>query len=103
MNNDRANGGRDIALGSDDGDSVGSLVPGKRADTIAVRIDALNTAPVGSPDFMLTHSAQPAIVDFVAIDGVVHEQDGRMLQVDVLQLLAEARQTIAALRQQAGI
>ena len=101
MNDDRANGGRDIALGSDDG--VGSLVPGKQANIIAVRSDALNTAPVGSPDFMLTHSAQPAIVDFVAIDGVVHKQDGRMLQVDVLQLLAEARQTIAALRQQAGI
>jgi 5-methylthioadenosine/S-adenosylhomocysteine deaminase len=85
------------------GDLTGSLTPGKRADIIAVRADALNTAPVGSVDFMLTHAAQPANVDLVMIDGVIHKQNGRLTRIDLPALLRDARAAIADIRQRADI
>lgn len=85
------------------GDLTGSLTPGKRADIIAVRTDALGTAPFGTVDFFLTHVAQPAHVDFVMIDGQVHKRGGRLTRIDVPDLLAAARETIADLRSRAGI
>ncbi|AMB43322.1 amidohydrolase family protein [Methylobacterium sp. AMS5] len=83
--------------------TTGSLTPGKRADVIAVRRDAINTAPAGTVDFMLTHAAQPANVDFVMVDGVVHKENGRHTRVDVEALLAQAQESIARLRQKAGL
>ncbi|WAJ28233.1 amidohydrolase family protein [Antarcticirhabdus aurantiaca] len=83
--------------------TTGSLTPGKRADVIAVRRDAINTAPVGTVDFMLTHAAQPTNVDFVLVDGVVHKENGRHTRVDQEALIAQAQETIARLRQEAGI
>lgn len=92
-------GARGLGLG----DLVGSLTPGKRADLIAVRADGLTTSPVGSVDFLLTHAAQPADVDFVMIDGVVHKQAGRLIRIDVDALSAEARAEIARLKERAGL
>lgn len=85
------------------GGITGSLSPGKRADLIAVRTDALGTTPSGSTDFFLTHVAQPAHVDFVMIDGVIHKRSGRLTRVDVPALLSASRETIADLRSRAGI
>lgn len=82
---------------------VGSLAPGRRADIIAIRRDALNTEPVGSVDALLTHAAQPDNVDFVMIDGVVHKQDGRLTRVDAAALRAQASAMIAQLRRKADI
>ncbi|MFC3691451.1 amidohydrolase family protein [Chenggangzhangella methanolivorans] len=92
-------GARGLGLG----DAVGSLKPGKRADVIAVRADGLTTSPAGTVDFLLTHAAQPADVDFVMIDGVVHKEGGRLTRVDVEALVAEAAATIARLTEQAGV
>ena len=84
-------------------DAVGSLTPGKRADVIAVRADGLTTSPVGTIDFLLTHAAQPADVDLVVIDGVVHKQAGRLTRVDAAALVAEARDMIGRLKARAGL
>lgn len=85
------------------GEISGSLKPGKRADIIAVRTDALGTSPYGSVDFFLTHVAQPSHVDFVMIDGQVHKRNGRLTRIDVPALLASSRGTIADLRSRSGI
>lgn len=85
------------------GGTVGTLQPGRRADLIAVRTDALNTAPVGSADAMLTHAAQPANVDLVMIDGVLHKQGGRLLRADLPGLRRKSQDTIARLRASAAI
>lgn len=85
------------------GDVVGSLAPGKRADVIAVRADALNVAPDGSTAFLLTHAARPDNVDFVMVEGVVHKERGRLTRVDIPALVAEAKEAIAAIRRRAEI
>lgn len=92
-------GARGLGLG----EVVGSLTPGKRADVIAVRADGLTTSPAGTIDFLLTHAAQPADVDLVMIDGVVHKQAGRLTRVDAPALVAEARDMIARLKDRAGL
>lgn len=92
-------GARGLGLG----DVVGSLTPGKRADVVAVRADGLSTSPVGTVDFLLTHAAQPADVDFVMIDGAIHKQAGRLTRVDAPALLAEARDAIDRLKRRAGL
>jgi 5-methylthioadenosine/S-adenosylhomocysteine deaminase len=85
------------------GDVAGSLTPGKRADIVGLRLDALNLSPIGTIDFALTHAAQPANVAFVMIDGVVHKQDGLLTRIDQEALLAEASETIARLGEAAGV
>ncbi|MBK1881252.1 amidohydrolase family protein [Luteolibacter pohnpeiensis] len=85
------------------GEQTGSLEVGKRADLIAVRTDRLNTSPVGSAEFMLTHSANPASVDFVMIDGKIHKQGGRLAKVDLPALLEESQTMISSLKKSAGL
>lgn len=81
--------------------TTGSLTPGKRADIIAIDKRSLNTMPVRNIDIMLTHSARPADVELVMIDGVMHKRDKRLVGVDVAALLAEADEMITLLRAQA--
>ena len=82
---------------------TGSLTPGKRADIIAIDNGTLNTRPVRNVDFMLTHSARPADVDLVMIDGQLHKRNKRLLRVDTAALLAEADEMMAKLRAQAKV
>jgi cytosine/adenosine deaminase-related metal-dependent hydrolase len=50
-------------------ESVGSLVPGKRADLIMVNTRHVNLGVITEPAHMLVEAAQPANVDSVMIDG----------------------------------
>ena len=68
-----------------------------------MRTDALNTAPVASADALLTHAAQPANVDLVMIDGVLHKQSGRLLRIDLPELQRKSRDTIERLRRLAAV
>jgi 5-methylthioadenosine/S-adenosylhomocysteine deaminase len=63
--------------------SVGSLVPGKRADLIMVDTRALNLAMLTEPAHMLVEAAQPANVDTVIIDGRLMKRRGRLTDIDV--------------------
>lgn len=85
------------------GDRVGRIAPGMRADLIAVRADAINTAPYAEPVSMLTHAAQPANVDTVLIDGVIHKRAGRLTRVDAEAIRTEAEAAIARLRRLGGV
>jgi 5-methylthioadenosine/S-adenosylhomocysteine deaminase len=84
-------------------DRIGTLSVGKRADIIAVKASDLNTVAAMSPQFALTHAAQPENVQFVMVDGKVHKDGGRLTNTDVAALTDEAEKTMADLRQKAGL
>jgi cytosine/adenosine deaminase-related metal-dependent hydrolase len=82
---------------------IGSLTPGKRADLIMVRMDAINTAPATRPDITLVRAAQPANVALVMIDGRIHKRNGRAVGHDTRKLLRDAGTALTRLRQDAKI
>ncbi len=69
---------------------TGSLTPGKRADLIMVRADALNMAPFTDAPNMIAFAAQPANVDTVVVDGRVLKRDGRLTALDSREVVKEA-------------
>lgn len=92
-------GSRSLGLGK----QVGALVPGMRADIIAIRLDALNTAPAADLPSLLTHAARPDNVSLVLIDGVVHKRDGRLVRIDLPAIKAQATASIKRIRSASGI
>jgi 5-methylthioadenosine/S-adenosylhomocysteine deaminase len=91
-------GARDLGLA----DKTGSLTPGKRADLILVRTTDINVSPVGDPYEALVGLAQPANVDTVVVDGRILRRGGRFVALDHAQVVKEAMQSAADLRQRAG-
>lgn len=83
------NGAR--ALGIED--VTGSLTPGKRADVVLIRKDDLNVAPVVHPESAVVRCATPANVDTVIIDGRIVKQGGKLLHVDVDQVVRNAEES----------
>ena len=84
-------GARSLGLG----DVTGSLTPGKRADLLLVRRHDLETAPVTDVTNTLALATGAENVDTVIVDGRVRKRGGRLLDVDVAQVV---RQTESALR-----
>ncbi|MDP9129448.1 MAG: amidohydrolase family protein, partial [Candidatus Binatota bacterium] len=93
------NGARDLDIA----DRVGSLTPGKRADLILVRATDLNMAPLGDPVQAIVRSAQPHNVDTVVVDGRIVKRGGQMTALDVEKVVREASESLASLRQRAGV
>ena len=91
------NGAWDLGIA----DRVGSLTPGKRADLILVRTNDLNMAPLGDPVTAIVRSAQPHNVDTVVIDGRVLKRDGRLTALDADEIVREAAESLAGLRERA--
>ena len=81
---------------------VGSLSPGKRADLMMVRTDALNMAPVHDPAVAIVHSAQPANIDTVMIDGRILKRGGRLTTVDPAAVVQNAAERLRDLCRRAG-
>ena len=81
--------------------TIGSLKPGKRADIILLRTDALNMAPFSEPVRMVVQSAQPHNVDTVIVDGRVLKRNGQLTAVDAGKVMSDARETMT--RAQASI
>jgi 5-methylthioadenosine/S-adenosylhomocysteine deaminase len=84
-------------------DKVGTLAPGKRADLILVRTDSLNmgVTPGANPTRLMI-SAQTEDVDTVIVDGRILKRGGKLIGVDVAQVLREAAESIAGLRKRAN-
>ncbi len=78
------------------------FAPGKRADLVLVRATDLNMAPLGEAHSALARVATVANVDTVICDGRVLKRGGRLVGVDVPQIVAEAEQSLAGLRSRAG-
>lgn len=81
---------------------VGSITVGKRADLLMVRTDALNMAPVHDPAVAIVHSAQPANIDTVMIDGRILKRHGRLTAVDPAAVVENAAEHLSELCRRAG-
>lgn len=88
------------SLGMDS--QIGSIVKGKRADLIMVDTSAANLGIVTDPYETVVGAMQPANVDLVMVDGRILKRGGKLVALDVNQVVAEARAANAALRQRAG-
>ena len=80
------NGARALGLG----ERTGSIVPGKQADLVAVRLDALETQPVYHPLSQLVYATGRQQVSDVWIAGVRKVRDGVLCDVDVDELRGRA-------------
>ena len=83
-------------------DRIGSLTPGKRADLILVRTGEPHMGDIGDPYDALVQLAQPSDVDTVVVDGRILRRKGAFTALDYGKLLADAAQSIAALKQKAN-
>jgi cytosine/adenosine deaminase-related metal-dependent hydrolase len=81
---------------------TGSLTPGKRADLIMIRADALNMAPFTDAPNMVAFAAQPANVDTVVVDGRVLKRDGRLTSLDAREVVREASAALERVLARAG-
>jgi 5-methylthioadenosine/S-adenosylhomocysteine deaminase len=81
---------------------IGSLTPGKRADIILVRTDAINMAPMADPVRMIVQAAQPANVDTVMVDGRILKRHGKLTTLDVAKVMREAAETVTRVNAQIG-
>jgi 5-methylthioadenosine/S-adenosylhomocysteine deaminase len=61
---------------------VGSLTPGKAADIILVRTDAICMTPLNNPAGALVYNAHVGLVDTVLIDGRVVKRGGELVAAD---------------------
>ncbi len=77
------------ALGLDD--EIGSLVPGKSADLVAVRLDDLETSPVYHPLSQLVYAAGREHVTDVWVAGQQLLRDRALTTLDEAELLGRAR------------
>ena len=69
---------------------IGSLVPGKDADLILLRLDDINTMPMNDPVATLLLHAHPGNVDTVMVAGQILKRGGRLVAD-----LARARRLMA--------
>lgn len=92
------NGARAMGLG----DVTGSLTPGKRADVVCVRADAVNMAPAADPECALVLSASVANVDTVLIDGRLMKRNGKIVRFPVDAIIRRAARSAFDVRTRAG-
>ncbi|WP_188513954.1 amidohydrolase family protein [Blastomonas aquatica] len=74
------------------GQVTGTLSPGKRADLIVVRRDALSLQPQADPATTLLRSVRPSDITLVMVDGAILKQDGRLTRIDRAALFADVGQ-----------
>jgi len=75
-------------------DKVGSITPGKQADLILLRRDALNLTPLNAPRGSVVLSAGPENIDTIFVAGKIVKQNGKLTNCDlerVFQLAVESR------------
>ncbi|HZT16044.1 MAG TPA: amidohydrolase family protein [Gaiellaceae bacterium] len=66
---------------------VGSLTPGKQADIVLLKADAINTAPVLDPHATIVTFADTANVDSVFVAGEAVKRDGKLVGVDMTSVI----------------
>jgi 5-methylthioadenosine/S-adenosylhomocysteine deaminase len=73
---------------------IGSITPGKEADLIVLRGDALALTPLNNPEGAIVYNGHPGLVDTVIVAGRVVKRDGALVGVDldrVRRLAVESR------------
>ena len=71
-------------------DKTGTLTPGKQADIIMLRTDRPNILPVNDPVSAVTWGMDTSNVDTVFVAGKALKREGKLLNVDVDQLMLKA-------------
>ncbi|HEX7971313.1 MAG TPA: TRZ/ATZ family hydrolase [Thiobacillus sp.] len=71
-------------------DKIGSIVPGKRADLVAVDLHALSSQPVFDPVSHLVYVAGREDVTHVWVDGTLKLNERRLVDLDTDDLTARA-------------
>jgi 5-methylthioadenosine/S-adenosylhomocysteine deaminase len=92
------NGAR--ALGIDH--LVGSLTPGKRADLIGVRTDAINMGVFTEPTHMLVEAAEPSNIDTVVLDGRILKRGGKFAALNPKEIITGAATSLEEVGRRAG-
>lgn len=69
-------------------DRIGTLAPGKQADLVVIRADALNMQPVHDAINTVVMQASLANIDSVMVSGRWKKRGGRLLDVEIEPLLA---------------
>jgi 5-methylthioadenosine/S-adenosylhomocysteine deaminase len=67
-------------------DRVGTLTPGKEADIVLIRADAVNTMPLVDPVATVVTSADTANIDTVLVHGRVVKRHGLLVDVDLARV-----------------
>ncbi|MFI9436398.1 MULTISPECIES: amidohydrolase family protein [Streptosporangium] len=83
-------------------DRIGSLRPGKQADLVLLRADALNLAPVHDPIGAVVTCADTSNVDTVIVAGRIVKRAGRLVHADVRRALDLASRSAARIGAAAG-
>ncbi len=83
-------------------DTIGSLVPGKRADLILVDTRDINLAVITDPAHLLVEAAQPANVDTVFVDGRMLKRRGELTALDAGAIVDDARAALEGVLERAG-
>lgn len=83
-------------------DRVGSLKPGKRADLMLVSTDALNMGVFTDPVRLLIECATPDNIETVVVDGHILKHGGRMVRLNVKDVVHGARSALAGVRARAN-
>lgn len=72
---------------------IGTLTPGKEADIIMLRTDAINVLPVNNAYGAVVHGMDTSNVDTVFVAGVLRKQGGRLVGVDLGRINRLARES----------
>ena len=91
-------GARDLGIDS----VIGSITPGKRADLILVRMNALNMLPCCDPIDVLVLAGLPENVDTVLVDGRILKRNGDLLVTDVNDIATQTRASVIDILSRAG-
>ena len=70
-------------------DRIGTITPGKQADLVLIRADALNVWPVHDPVATVVMQANLANIDAVMVAGVWRKRDGKLLFADLDRVKSE--------------
>ncbi|MBB5157184.1 cytosine/adenosine deaminase-related metal-dependent hydrolase [Saccharopolyspora phatthalungensis] len=80
---------------------TGSLTPGKDADIVLLRADALTMTPLNNPAAAVVYNGHPGLVDSVMVRGRFVKRDGKLTELDVNRIRAMAIETRDYLVEQA--
>jgi len=72
---------------------VGTLTPGKEADVIMLRTDAINVMPLNNASGAVVLAMDTSNVDTVFIGGRVMKQGGRLVGVDLNRIRQDAERS----------
>lgn len=85
------------------GEEIGTLEVGKKADFIAVDLQAIHMLPSPDPYSAIVYAGEPTDVRLTVVDGRILYRDGQLTTIDEEALRAETYPTAERLARRAGL